>query len=415
MRPETKAVHAGDRKRPGSFTPVTTPIYAAVSYFYDSMEQLDRVFANEEKGPSYARHDNPTTSGLEELISELENGHGAIACASGMSALHLAITTALLDRPKRVLAANAIYGATMNLLNSVFAPFGVEVTWVDFCDLDAVEKAVLEVKPGCLVMETVSNPLLRVADMERVAAFCTTADIPLIVDSTFATPMLVRPIELGASFVVHSSTKFLGGHGDAIGGLVVADSANFDAMKSLSKTIGGIMSPFESYLTMRGIKTLALRVEKQCRNAVEVWKWLSRHPRVERTYFPGDPRHPDTHTVAWMFPQGMYGSMISFELKHRFSVSDQMAALTHSGEAPNTEDSSARGQVFHFMDKLKMIVRATSLGDVHTMVLYPAMSTHRDLAPKQRERLGIKENLVRLSVGIEAAEDIIADLEQALT
>jgi cystathionine gamma-synthase/methionine-gamma-lyase len=182
-------------------------------------------------------------------------------------------------------------------------------------------------------------------------------------------------------------------------------------MKTLSKTMGGLMSPFESYLTMRGIKTLALRLERQCKNAIEVWKFLARHPRVERTYFPGDPQHPDAHTLEWMFPQGMFGSMISFELKRgSLSIADSVATIAH----PEQEDAAMRNQVFQFMDRLKMIVRATSLGDVHTMMLYPAMSTHRDIAPRQRERLGIKDNLIRLSVGIEAAEDIIADLDQAL-
>ena len=390
MKIESKLVHSGDRKKAGNFTPVSTPIHTAASYFYDSMDQLDRIFGREEQGPSYARYDNPTTNALEELVNDLEGGHGAVACASGMSALHLAILAALIDRPKRVVAANALYGATTNLLMNIFAPMGVEVALVDVCDLAALEAAVNESKPGAMVMETVSNPLLRVGAMDRVAAIAKKAGAPLIVDNTFATPLLVRPLELGASIVVHSTTKYMGGHGDVLGGIVVADREHFDAIKMLSRTLGPNLGPFESFLTMRGIKTMGLRVERQCANACKVASWLASHPGVERVHFTGDPAHPDYSTITRLFPKNLYGAMIAFALK-----------------------GAGRAEVFRFMERLKMIVRATSLGDVHTMMLYPAMSSHRDLSPKQRERLGIGENLVRISVGIEAPEDIIADLEQA--
>ena len=390
MKFESKAVHAGDRKKAGDFIPVTTPIYAAASYFYDSMDRLDRVFGREEEGPSYARYDNPTTSALEELVNELEGGHGALACASGMSAIHMALLASLLDGPKRVVAANLLYGATTNLLMSVFEPMGVETTFVDICDQDAVARAVEETKPGAVMVETISNPLLRVGAIDKIGEIARRAGAALVVDNTFATPMLLRPLELGASIVVHSATKYLGGHGDVLGGVIVAGAEHIGAIRTLSRTMGPNMSPFESYLTMRGIKTLALRMERQCSNACKVASWLAGHPRVERVHFPGDPAHLDAATVARLFPKSLYGAMVALELK-----------------------DAGRDEVFRFMEKLKMIVRATSLGDVHTMMLYPAMASHRDLAPKQRRRLGIGDNLVRISVGIEAAEDIIADLEQA--
>jgi cystathionine beta-lyase/cystathionine gamma-synthase len=391
MKFESKAVHSGDRKKAGDFIPVTTPIYAAASYFYDSMDRLDRVFGREEEGPSYARYDNPTTSALEELVNDLEGGDGALACASGMSAIHMALLAALLDGPKRVVAANVLYGATTNLLMSVFEPMGVETTFVDICELDAVARAVEETKPGALMIETISNPLLRVGAVDKIAEIARRAGAALVVDNTFATPMLLRPLELGASIVVHSATKYLGGHGDVLGGVIVAGAEHIGAIRTLARTMGPNMSPFESYLTMRGIKTLALRMERQCSNACKVASWLAGHPRVERVHFPGDPAHPDAATVARLFPKALYGAMVAFEMR-----------------------DAGRDEVFRFMEKLKMIVRATSLGDVHTMMLYPAMASHRDLAPKQRRRLGIGDNLVRISVGIEAAEDIIADLEQAL-
>jgi cystathionine beta-lyase/cystathionine gamma-synthase len=391
MKIESKMVHSGDRRKAGPFVPVTTPIYTAVSYFYDSMEQLDRVFAREETGPSYARYDNPTTNALEELVRDLEGGDGAVACASGMSALHLAILAALLDRPRRIVAANALYGATTNLLMKVLAPLGIETTLVDFCDTNAVRQSVTEAKPGALLMETISNPLLRVGAMDQIAEIAKQANAPLIVDNTFATPLLVRPLELGATFTVHSATKYLAGHGDVLGGVIVTDTASFDVLKTLSTSLGPMMSPFDSYLVMRGIKTMGLRVERQCANACKVASWLATHPAVERVYFTGDPAHPDAANIARLFPKNLYGAMLAFEMKN-----------------------AGRPEVFRMMERLNMVVRATSLGDVHTMMLYPAMSSHRDLAPKQRQRMGIGDNLVRMSIGIEAAEDITADLEQAL-
>ena len=391
MKIDSKVVHKGDRRKAGGFVPVTTPIYTAASYFYDSMEQLDRVFGGEEKGPSYTRYDNPTTNALEDLVNELEGGHGAVACASGMSAMHLALLAALIDRPRRVLAADVLYGATTSLLMNILGAFGVETAFVDICDLSAFESALAETRPGAVLMETVSNPLLRVGAMDRIAEASTRAGVPLIVDSTFATPILLRPLELGASIVVHSATKYLGGHGDVLGGIVVAGEEHIQTIRTLSRTLGGVMSPFESYLTMRGIKTLGLRVERQCANACRIASWLAAHPRVERVHFPGDPAHPDSASVARLFPKNLCGAMVAFELK-----------------------DAGRQEVFRVMEKLCMIVRATSLGDVHTMVLYPAMSSHRDLSAKQRHRLGIGDNLLRLSAGIEAAEDILADLDQAL-
>jgi len=196
VKTHTKAVHAGDRKRAGGHIPVTTPIHLSASYFYDSMEKLDRVFGREETGFSYARYDNPTNAALEELCASLENGHGALACSSGMAAIHVALLTALTDRRKSVVAADALYGATVSLLMNVLEPLGVNVRFVDICDLAAVEKAIAEAKPGCVLMETISNPLLRVGQIDRVAALAKAAGAALVVDNTFATPLLARPIEL---------------------------------------------------------------------------------------------------------------------------------------------------------------------------------------------------------------------------
>ncbi len=391
MNLHTKAVHAGDRKKPGPAVPVTTPIYTASTYLYDEMEQLDRVFGREAPGYSYSRYDNPTNAALEELVTALENGHGSLACASGMAAVQAALLTALVDRPKSILAASALYGATLGLLAKVFEPLGVEVAYVDICDLAAVERKVTERQPGCLLMETMSNPLLRVGAIDRLAEIARAAGAAFVVDNTFATPLLVRPLELGANLVVHSLTKFLAGHGDVLGGTVTTDREHYDTLRTLSRACGPVLGPFESYLAMRGIKTFPLRMERQCANACRIAAWLAGQPRIERVHFPGDPGHADAAAIARLFPPDLHGAMVSLEIQ-----------------------GAGRAEIFRFMDRLRLIVRGTSLGDVHSLILYPAMSSHREVSPAERGRLGIRDNLVRLSVGIEAAEDILADLEQAL-
>ena len=395
MKIETRAVHAGDRKadpeRPGSFVPVTTPIYTAASYVYESTEKLDRVLGQEEAGYCYGRYDNPTLAGLEDLITQLEGGHSSLACASGMLGVQTALFTALTDRPKRVLAANALYGATTSLLTKILDPLGVEVRFVDMCDLAAVERVISELRPGCVVLETISNPLLRVPAIDRIAQLARDAGAAVVVDNTFATPLLVRPIELGANLVVHSVTKFLAGHGDVLGGVVTADADHAPALRAINRTSGVGLGPFEAYLTMRGIKTFVLRMERQCGNACRIANWLGGHPRVGRVYYPADPAHPDGETIARLLPKGLYGAIVTFDLKY-----------------------AGKPEVFRFMDRLKLIVKGTSLGDVHSLLLYPAIASHRDIAPKQRARTGITDGTVRLCAGIEAVDDLIADLEQAL-
>jgi cystathionine gamma-synthase/methionine-gamma-lyase len=388
----SKAVHAGDRKKPGPAIPTTTPIYMASSYTYDSIETIDKIFGHEEHGPSYSRYENPTNNALEEQIAALEGGAGGLACASGMCALQTAVIVALLDRPRTILAASDMYGATINMLLKIFDPMGYDIRWVNITDLAAVQKAIRDVKPGCLLMETVSNPILRVGQIDKIAEACRETNTALIVDNTFSTPLLVRPLELGASMVVHSVTKYLAGHGDVLGGIVVADEAHLEPLRAYSRIIGPVMGPFEAYLTMRGVKSFPVRMQRQCENANRIAAWLAKHPKVDRVFFTGDPAHPDAEVISRLFPQGLTGAIISFEIK----------------------GATGRPEVFRFMDALKMVVRGTSLGDVHSLLLYPLIASHRDLPPKQRERMGIKDNLVRMSVGIESAADLEADLDQAL-
>ncbi len=392
MKFESEVVHAGDRKRnPGQVVPSTTPIHLGTTYFYDSAATLDRVLGDEEEGFSYARYATPTNVALEELCTTLERGRGALATASGMSAIQIAFQAALIDRPHAVLASNSVYGATIGLLDQVFAPFDVQVAYVDVCDIAAVEKAIAKTQPGCIFIESISNPLLRVGDIKKLAALAGSAGAVLIVDNTFATPMLIRPLELGANIVVHSATKYLAGHGDVLGGIVVSDEALHESVRMLSRLAGPVLGPFESYLTMRGIKTLALRYERQCQNALRLADWLATHPKVDRMYYCSGPNHPDACNIKQSFAPGLFGAILSFEIK-----------------------SANKESILAFMDRLKMVVPGTSLGDVHTLLLYPLIASHRNVSPKMRERMGIRENLVRVAAGIEAADDIIADLDQAL-
>ncbi len=392
MKFASQVVHAGDRKRrPGAPVPATTPIHLSSTYFYDSAATLDRVLGQEEEGFCYARYASPTNVALEELAAELEHGAGSLATASGMAAVEIALQAALLDRPHRVIASHSIYGATVGFLDQILGPFGVEITYTDICDLAKLEQAIEKQPVGCIFIESVSNPLLRVGNIERIAELARGAGAAFVVDNTFATPMMLRPLDFGANMVVHSATKYLAGHGDVLGGLVVSDTSHHEQIRTISRLVGPVLGPFESYLTMRGIKTLALRFERQCQNAKALAEWLALHPCVERVYYCSDPQHPDAAEIKKLFEPGLFGAILSFEIK-----------------------DAAKPQVLEFMDRLRMIVPGTSLGDVHTLLLYPWIASHRNVAPRMRERMGIKENLVRIATGIEALDDIMADLDGAL-
>lgn len=389
-RIETLAVHSGDRKKLGDYVPVTTPIYAASSFFYERIEDLDSVFDDAKPGQTYSRFGNPTCEALEDLSATLEGADFAVATSSGMAALRLALLVAMVDRRRRILASRDLYGQTLSLLLNVLEPQGVEVFFGDPCDIESWESLIVEHQPSCVLFETISNPMLRVPSTDRLCELHRRNNVVTVVDSTFTTPVLMRPLDLGADIVIHSATKFLAGHGDALGGLLLAAEPFRQAVTLLNRTIGPNLGPFEAYITMRGMKTLVLRMEEQCANARRVAARLSQLEGVTRVHFPGDPAHPDHATAARLFPEGLFGSLISFDLE------------------------GGKERAFAFADTLKLALPATSLGDVHTMILHPATSSHRDLAPKRRHRLGIGDGLLRLSVGIEHVEDIVADLEQAL-
>lgn len=396
MKLESLAVHAGGRKSSAGVAAAATPVHVSSSYFYETAAELEKVEAGNADGHSYTRRGNPTADALHEQIAALEGGGEALSTASGMAALHLALSAALAGRPKRIVAANVLFGQTYLLLSGVLEPQGVETRFADPCCLEAFERAVAEHKPGCVLVEAVSNPLLRVAELDRIAAIAHEHGAAVVADCTFTTPALLQARSLGVDFIVYSGTKHLAGHADVLGGILVYESEHAPLVEDLSRTLGPNLGPFECYLTMRGVKTLPLRMEAHCRNAAAAAQALRGCGRISRVRYPGLADHPDHGIASRLFSpaaDGMkqYGGMVGFEI-----------------------DGAGREDVFRFLDALKLVVRTLSLGDVHSLVSYPAMSSHRNLSPKHRQRLGIGDNLLRLSVGIEDPEDIVEDLLQAL-
>lgn len=394
-RLETSLVHAGERAAAPRATPTATPIYTATAYLYPSMAELDAAFATGE-GYLYTRYGNPTVAALEAAVASAEAARGAVAYGSGMAALHAALLAAATprgettSRPGRILAARDLYGSTTVLLDEFFMARGARVAYADLCDPDAAAAAIAEFQPEVVLLEQISNPLLRVADVATIAAHCRSVGARLVVDSTIATPVLQRPLALGADLVVHSATKYLAGHGDTAGGVVAARTGLLHAtLVRQARLLGATLGPFEAQQILRGIKTLALRVERQCSSAARVATFLAGHPAVARVHYPGLPGHPQ-HALAVAAFGGRFGALVSFEL---------------------AEGGAAVGR---FADRLRLFLPATTLGDLYSLVSVPAMASHRELSPDHRAERGITDGLVRLSVGIEAPEDLLADLEQAL-
>ena len=406
---ETRAVHAGEQRwatrngSPGeSFCPISTPIHLSTTFAHEDIGQTDRVLGGEEPGYSYARYGNPTVTAFEEAVASLEGGRQAFAFASGMAAMHAALMAAEVGSEATVLAAEQLYGSTATLLVQIFGAGGAETRFVDVCDLAALEKKVAQLKPRAVVIETISNPLLRVADVPRIAEITRAAGSTLIVDATFTTPYLQRPLKLGSDIVVHSATKYLSGHGDLTAGLVVAGAPYDAALDQIRKLVGGIMAPFEAWLAMRGLKTLPLRMERQCENARLVAARLASHPRVAKVNYPGAKDHPDNEVASHILSVAM-GGLVSFEL-----------ALDDPKGEPEVNPKRDREAAFRFLNALEICVKAPSLGDIYTLAIHPATASHRELSPSRRARLGVKENLIRLSLGIEHPDDVIEDIEQAL-
>jgi cystathionine beta-lyase/cystathionine gamma-synthase len=389
----TQLVHTGERAEKPKGTPTATPIYAAATYTYQTMDEIDRVFAGETPDYIYTRYANPTVAAFEQVMLTIERGATACAYASGMAALHAALFACELSPGSAVLASQDLYGATTNLLLNIFGAFGVKSSFADFSNLDEVRTKVSEAKPRAVIAETISNPLLKVCDIDAIGEIAHGAGARLIVDNTFASPYLCQPLQHGADMVVHSATKFLSGHADAMGGVVISrDEFDRSALVGVLKLVGGVLSPWEAHEILRGAKTLGVRIDRHCENAHALAAHLRKDPRVGRVYFPEFVEAAQRVVVGRMLRDNRFGALVSIELKN------------------NTREAA-----FAFMDALKLCIRSTSLGDVFTSVLHPATASHRDLSPARKRELGISDGLIRMSVGIESVDDIIADVDQALT
>lgn len=386
----TQLVHAGERQEPPAGRPVATPIYTTATYTYPSMAELNEVFTGEGGDYVYSRHGNPTVAALEDVMATIENGKTAVAFGSGMAAIHAALMACELTPGSRVLASQDLYGASFALLHSIFGPFGVETKTVDLNDLQALRRAVEAERPRVILAETISNPTLKVCDLAAVAGIAHDAGARLVVDNTFASPYLCRPLDLGADLVVHSTTKYLSGHGDSTGGVVVSgDVRDGETLERIKKLAGGVLSVWEAHQILRGIKTLALRQQRQCENAIAIADRLRVNGHVGKVLFPRGAG--DAALTGRVLRPPFGGALVTITL------------------ADDTQEAA-----FRFMDSLKLCLRATSLGDVQTLVSHSATSSHRELTPEQRAAVGITDSMVRISVGIEDAGDLIADIEQAL-
>lgn len=376
MRLDTKLIHAGvfGDVHTGA---VTVPIYQVSTY---KQEGIGR-----HKGYEYSRTGNPTRAALEQLIAELENGTRGLAFASGMAAVSTVLS--LFDQGDHLVVGDDVYGGTYRVLTKVFNRLGIDSTFVDTSDPDQVRQAI---RPNtrAVYLETPSNPLLKVSDIEAVAGICREKSVLLIVDNTFMTPYWQNPLDLGADIIIHSATKYLGGHSDVVAGLVVVTDEDLgEQLHFLQNSIGGVLGPQDSYLLIRGIKTLGVRMRQHEANARQLAEWLKGRDDIEKVYYPGLPDHPG-HDIAARQARG-FGGMISFDV----------------GSGRRAEQ---------VLQKVRYFTLAESLGAVESLISVPARMTHASIPPERRAELGITDGLIRISVGVEDIADLMDDLDQAL-
>ena len=417
---DTLAIHGGHGGDPATHARAV-PIYQTTSYLFDSTEHAGKLFALQEFGNIYTRINNPTTDVLEQRLAALEGGAAALAVASGQAAVVYSILN-LARTGDHIVSSNSLYGGTYNVFAHTLKRFGVDVTLVDFNDPAAVAQAI---RPNtkAIFAETIGNPKIDVLDLERYSALAHEHGLPLIVDNTLATPYLLRPIDYGADIVVHSATKFIGGHGTAIGGVIV-DGGKFDwgnnprftefvdpdpsyhglqyapvfgnvayilkARVQLLRDVGAALSPFNAWLLLQGLETLGLRVERHSSNALAVAEFLEAHPKVASVAYPGLPGDP-AYARAKKYLNGGFGAILTFRVK---------------GDASEAK---------RVIDRLKLFSLLANVGDAKSLVIHPASTTHAQLTPEEQLQSNVDESTIRLSVGIEDKRDIIADLEQALS
>lgn len=377
MKMKTALIHGGISRDEATGS-VNVPIYQTSTY------KQDKVGVH--KGFEYSRTGNPTRLAVEELIKDIEGGVKGFAFASGSAGTHTIFS--LFSQGDHIIVGDDVYGGTYRLINSMLKRIGLEFTVVDTSDLSTIEPAIRP-ETKAIFLETPTNPLLKITDIQGVADIAQQHDLITIVDNTFATPYHQRPLTLGADIVLHSASKYLGGHSDLVAGLVTTNSSELaEQLAYLQNAIGGVLGPQDSWLLQRGIKTLGIRMEEHEKNAHTVVDYLDNHPAIEKVYYPGLESHPG-HDIAKKQASG-FGGMVSFELKEGLSATV-------------------------FVEKLELITLAESLGAVESLIEIPSLMTHGAIPKGDREKSGIKDELVRFSVGLEDSEDLLEDLEQALT
>ncbi len=383
----TRAIHHAynPQDNEGSLTP---PLHLTSTFAFESAEAGGEMFAGERQGHIYSRISNPTCDLLEQRIATLEGAEAGLALASGMGAITATLWT-LLSPGDEVIVDKTLYGCTFAYMQHGLAKWGVKITHIDLTEAENLRGAISE-KTRVVYFETPANPNMRLVDIAAVSAIAHAGGASVVVDNTYATPYLTRPIEHGADIVVHSATKYLGGHGDVVAGLVVGTLEQVTDIRivGMKDMTGAVMAPFNAMLILRGLKTLALRMDRHCASALTVAQWLEAHPSVGVVHFPGLERFPQYDTAKRQMSQA--GAMIAFELNGGLEEGRAM------------------------MNRLKLIQRAVSLGDAETLIQHPASMTHSTYTPEERAVHGISDGLIRLSVGLEEVEDILADLAQSL-
>jgi cystathionine beta-lyase/cystathionine gamma-synthase len=384
VKPSSKAVHAG--RELGARSPLAPDLSTASVHVFTDLDDYDAVARGETPGSYYGRNTNANREMLERAVAELEGAQAGVATASGMAALQAAILT-LAPRPVTIVATRELYGGTAALLRQDFEPAGYEVHFVDLTDLDGVRRSLAGA--GLVIAETITNPLCRVPDIEAVGAMARDCGIPFLVDNTFASPLLCRPLELGAILVMHSATKYLGGHSDLLAGVVVGDAKLMGAARARVTRTGGTPGPFDAWLALRGIRTLGVRMRRHSENSLHLARAMESMPGVVKVHHPLLESSPSYPVARRILPQGA-GGMMAFDL------------------------DGGRGAVQRMIKRFSLVTFAASLGGVETTISYPEITSHRGLSPEERAALGVGPGTVRVSVGIEDPDDIVADFAQAI-
>ena len=383
--PQTVAIRCGHRR--SAEREHNEPIFTTSSFVFDNAAQAAALFSGDEKGNVYSRFTNPTVSGFENRLAAMEGGRFGLATASGMAAIS-GLLLGLLKAGDHVVASAELFGATVSALTKVFNRFGVDSTFVNIADLEQW-RAAIRPNTRLLFLESPSNPLCEIADVEAIAAIAKTAHAPLAVDNAFCTPVMQRPLELGADIVVHTATKYLDGQGRCVGGALVTDDEKiYDDLFSMLRTTGPCMSPFNAWVFSKGLETLSLRMKQHCDHAMQLANWLEGHPAVDKVYYPGLASHPQ-HQLAKRVLQG-FGGVVAFEVR------------------------GGREQAWRVIDSTRFLSITANLGDAKTTITHPTTTTHARISAEERARAGIRENLVRVSAGLEHIDDIIADLKIGL-